>query len=85
MPRKPAWLAYAVEVKARIEKLPRRKTSVAQRENLILQSLFVARTKHDYPGYLGDWEHVLEQVNGDQRNGHAAGSARKRGDGSEGC
>ena len=80
MPRKAAWLAYAETVKARIEKLPRRKRSVAQRENIIVQSLFVARTIHGYPGFLGDWEHVLEQLDGDQRNGKSARLSRGRAD-----
>lgn len=78
MPKKPAWLAYAEKVKAKLEKLPRKKGSVAQRENMVLQSLFVARTRHSYPGYLGDWEHVLEHVDGDQRNGNSVLSGQKR-------
>jgi len=69
MPKKAAWLAYAEKVKAKVEKMPRNKESLAHRENFVLESLFIARTKHGYPGYLGDWELVLEHVNGDQRNG----------------
>jgi hypothetical protein len=61
-----------------MEKLPRKKSAVAERENVILQSLFIARTRHSYPGYLGDWEHVLEHVNGTQRNGHSARPGRKQ-------
>ena len=78
MPRKPAWLAYAEKVKAKMEKLPRKKQSVVQRENLILQSCFIARTRHGYPGYLGDWENVLEHVNGDQRNGFTQVRRKRR-------
>ncbi len=77
MPKKPAWLAYAEKVKAKIQKMPRTKQSVVQRENLVLHSLFIARTRHGYPGYLGDWENVLEHVNGDQRNGYST-RLRKR-------
>ena len=78
MPKKAAWLAYAEKVKARMKKLPQNKEALAPRENLVLQSLFVARTRHGYPGYLGDWELVLEHVNGGQRNGNSVRLSRKR-------
>jgi len=81
MPGKAAWLAYAEKVKAKMEKLPRKEECVAQREHLVLQSLFVARTRHGYPGYLGDWEQVLEHVNGHQHNGNSAPLRRKRDEG----
>ena len=77
MPRKPAWLAYAEKVKARMEKLAGRKGSVAQRETIILQSLFIARTRHGYPGYLGDWENVLNHANSNGRNGYFSQRGRK--------
>ena len=78
MPKKAAWLAYAEKVKAKVEKLPRNKESLAHRENLVLETLFIARTRHGYPGYLGDWELVLQHANGDQRNGNSTPTRRKR-------
>ena len=69
MPRKPAWFAYAVEVKAKLEKMSRNKMSRARRDGALTNSLFVARTRFGYPGFLGDWESVLNNVDDNQRNG----------------
>ena len=61
MRTRPAWLTYAGGIKAKIDRLPRSKSSPERRVELVYRSFLRARDRLGYPGTLSDWEFVVEE------------------------
>ena len=79
MNKSPTWLTYAAKIKSQISRLPPRSQSKGRRERIILESHITARSEHEYPGTLIDWDYIVANIEKRYRSGNGVSSRpRKR-------
>ena len=62
MRTRPAWLSYAAKIKSKVEALPRSANTQARRERIVYRGYLHVKEQYSYPGTLGDWEYVVNEV-----------------------
>ena len=65
MRTRPAWFVYAVEIKAKINRLRSIKDFAAERIRILAESYQTASSVHTYPGTPAEWEYVVENTSAD--------------------